>query len=180
MTMRDLDQAEAVLTARLDELGIAWTSERHAPVFTVEQARTLGMQLGGGGTKNLFLRDRRKRFVLLVANEDTLVDLKSLAAEWDVGRLSFARPEALADVLGVTPGAVSPFALMNTAPGTLRVVVDARLTEHKLLLFHPLRNDATIAVSPKGLLTFLRACGHEPEVRALGAPDRTTRPHAAR
>lgn len=84
MTMRDLDQAEAVLTARLDELGIAWTSERHAPVFTVEQARTLGMPLGGGGTKNLFLRDRRKRFVLLVADEDTLVDLKSLAAR--VGR----------------------------------------------------------------------------------------------
>ncbi|MEU0035645.1 YbaK/EbsC family protein [Streptomyces sp. NPDC006333] len=99
--------------------------------------------------------------------------------EWDVGRLSFARPEALADVLGVTPGAVSPFALMNTAPGTLRVVVDARLTEHKLLLFHPLRNDATIAVSPEGLLTFLRACGHEPEVRALGTPGRTTRPHVA-
>ncbi|MFD9030502.1 prolyl-tRNA synthetase associated domain-containing protein [Streptomyces sp. NPDC059567] len=170
MTMRDPDQAEAVLSARLDELGIAWTSERHAPVFTVEQARSLGTRLGGGGTKNLFLRDRRKRLVLLVADEDTPVDLKALAAEWGVGRLSFARPEALADALGVTPGAVSPFALMNAAPGTIRVVVDARLAEHKLLLFHPLRNDATTAVSPEGPLAFLRACGHEPEVRTLGAP----------
>ncbi|MFE5486132.1 prolyl-tRNA synthetase associated domain-containing protein [Streptomyces sp. NPDC056527] len=177
MTMRDPDQAEAALTARLDELGIAWTSERHAPVFTVEQARSVGTRLGGAGTKNLFLRDRRKRFFLLVADEDTPVDLKALATEWGVRGLSFARPEALADVLGVTPGAVSPFALMDAAPGTIRVVVDARLTEHKLLLLHPLRNDATTAVSPEGLLTFLRACGHEPEVRPLGAPGPTQEPH---
>ncbi|MEU3300148.1 prolyl-tRNA synthetase associated domain-containing protein [Streptomyces sp. NPDC006678] len=176
MTMRDPDRAEAVLTARLDELGIAWTSERHAAVFTVEQARSLGTRLGGGGAKNLFLRDRRKRFVLLVAEEDTPVDLNALAAEWGVGRLSFVRPEVLADVLGVTPGAVSPFALMNAAPGTIRVVVDARLTEHELLLFHPLRNDATTAVSPEGLLVFLRACGHEPEIRALGGTGRSAGP----
>ncbi|MGP3690285.1 prolyl-tRNA synthetase associated domain-containing protein [Streptomyces sp. IBSNAI002] len=172
MTMRDLDQAEAVLTARLDGLGIAWTSERHAPVFAVEQARNLGMRLGGRGAKNLFLRDRRKRFVLLVADEDTPVDLKTLATEWGVGRLSFARPETLADVLGVTSGAVTPFALMNAAPETVRVVVDARLTGYELLLFHPLRNDATTAISPEGLLVFLRSCGYEPEVRALGATSR--------
>lgn len=177
--MRDLDQAEVGLLARLDELGIAWTNERHAPVFTVEQARSLVTGLGGRGTKNLFLRDRRKRFILLIADEDTPVDLKALAADWGVGRLSFARPEALKDVLGVTPGAVTPFALMNAAPGMLRVVIDARLTEQNLLLFHPLRNDATTAVSPEGLFTFLCACGHEPEVRALGSPGRTAAPHVA-
>ncbi|MCB5167388.1 prolyl-tRNA synthetase associated domain-containing protein [Streptomyces bambusae] len=167
MTMRDADQAEAALTSQLDELGIAWASERHPPVFTVEEAGSVVTHLGGAGTKNLFLRDRRKQYLLLVADEDTSVDLKLLAAACGVGRLSFARPEALADVLGVTPGAVSPFALMNAAPGSVRVVLDARLTAHELLLFHPLRNDATTAVSPEGILTFLRACGHEPEVRAL-------------
>ncbi|MFF2382533.1 prolyl-tRNA synthetase associated domain-containing protein [Streptomyces sp. NPDC058108] len=173
MTTHDPDQAEAALMARLDDLGIPWKSARHAPVFTVEQARSLQTRLDGAGTKNLFLRDRRKRFVLLVADEDTAVDLKTLASEWNVGRLSLARPEDLVDVLGVPPGTVTPFAVMNAAPGALRVVVDARLTEHRSLLVHPLRNDATTAVSPEGLLLFLRACGHEPEIRSLGAPGRT-------
>ncbi|MGW2016673.1 prolyl-tRNA synthetase associated domain-containing protein [Streptomyces sp. NPDC001927] len=146
-------------------------------MFTVEQARNVVTGLAGRGTKSLFLRDRRKRFVLLVADEDTPVDLRALATEWGVGRLSFARPEALADVLGVTPGAVSPFALLNAAPGTVRVVVDARLAEHNLLLFHPLRNDATTALSLEGVLAFLRACGHEPEVRILGDSGWTEQPH---
>ncbi|MFJ6631827.1 hypothetical protein ACIQMR_10575 [Streptomyces sp. NPDC091376] len=65
---------------------------------------------------------------------------------------------------------------MNAAPGTVRVVVDARLARQKLLLLHPLRNDATTAVSPEGLLVLLRACGHEPEIRALGDTGRTAGP----
>ncbi|MFF4978397.1 YbaK/EbsC family protein [Streptomyces sp. NPDC001083] len=77
-------------------------------------------------------------------------------------------------------GTVTPFALMNAAPGTLRVVVDARLTEHRSLLGHSLRNDATTAVSPEGLLTCLRACDHEPEIRSLGAPGRTAEELLAR
>ncbi|MFG2682832.1 prolyl-tRNA synthetase associated domain-containing protein [Streptomyces sp. NPDC048392] len=166
------DEAEAALVARLDALGIAWATERHEPVFTVEQAQALH-KVGdaGGHAKNLFLKDRKRRLFLAVVEEGTPVDLKALGKAVGATRLSFGKPETLADVLGVTPGAVTPFALMNAAPGSISVVLDSELLARNPLHFHPLRNDATTAVSPQDLIAFLRACGHEPlllDFRTLG------------
>ncbi len=160
--MSDVAAAEARLTARLAALGIAFTMHRHAPVFTVEEARALRGDLPGGHAKNLFLKDKKGRLFLAVVEEATPVDLKRLEKALGAARLSFGRAELLAEVLGVTPGAVTPFAAMNAAPGTVTVVLDRALTEQDPVHFHPLRNDATLAVSPDGLLAFLRGAGHEP------------------
>ncbi|MCC6921360.1 MAG: prolyl-tRNA synthetase associated domain-containing protein [Alphaproteobacteria bacterium] len=160
--MSEAAAAEARLLARLEALGIAVTMHRHAPVFTVEEARALRGDLPGGHAKNLFLKDKKDRLFLAVVEEGTPVDLKRLEKALGAARLSFGRAELLAEVLGVTPGAVTPFAAMNAAPGSITVVLDAALMALDPVNFHPLRNDATLAVSPQGLLAFLRGSGHAP------------------
>ena len=160
--MIDPAAAEAALLARLAALGIAYASHAHAPVFTVDEARALRGALPGGHAKNLFLKDKKDRLFLVVAEETARVDLKALERALGAARLSFGRAELLAEVLGVTPGAVTPFALMNAAPGRLAVVLDEALMGFDTVHFHPLRNDVTLGVSPAGLLAFLAATGHEP------------------
>ena len=99
--------------ARLEELGIASVTVEHEPVFTVEQSRALRETIPGAHTKNLFLADRDGRVALVVAKDDTRVDLKRVASRLGFGRLSFGKPELLGRLLGVTPGSVTPFALIN-------------------------------------------------------------------
>ena len=154
--------AEAALLARLDRLGIAWTRHAHVPVFTVEEARALRGALPGGHAKNLFLKDKKERLFLVVAEETAAVDLKALKTALGAAQLSFGRAELLADILRVTPGSVTPFAAMHAPPGRLTVVLDEALLAHDPVNFHPLRNDATLAVSPADLIAFLRDTGHEP------------------
>jgi len=103
----------AKLFARLEELGIASTTVEHAPMFTVEQSIALRGTIPGAHTKNLFLKDTDGRMVLVVAKEDTKVDLKGLAKRLGCGRFSFGKPELLKQVLGIEPGSVTAFALIN-------------------------------------------------------------------
>jgi Ala-tRNA(Pro) deacylase len=158
------DEAEAALLARLERLGIAWTMHRHHPVFTVDEARALRGALPGGHAKNLFLKDKKDRLYLAVVTEDVAVDLKALEKTAGAARLSFGRAELMAEVLGVAPGSVTPFALMNAAPGRIEVLLDSELMAHEPVNFHPLHNAATLAVSPAGLTAFLADCGHEPRL----------------
>lgn len=156
------DADEARLVARLSGMGIVFTTHRHQPVFTVEEARALRGDLPGGHAKNLFLKDKKDRLFLAVVEEATAVDLKALEKALGAARLSFGRAELLAEVLGVTPGSVTPLAMINAAPGRVTVVLDAALMTQDPVNFHPLRNDATTSLSPAGLLAFLRGLGHEP------------------
>jgi Ala-tRNA(Pro) deacylase len=158
----DPDAAEAQLAARLAALGIAFAIHRHRPVFTVDEARALRGELPGGHAKNLFLKDRKDRLFLAVVEEATPVDLKRLEKALGSARLSFGRAGLLGEVLGVVPGSVTPFALMNAAPGRPAVILDAALLGCDPVNFHPLRNDATLALAPAGLLAFLRSLGHAP------------------
>lgn len=156
------------LFAYLDELGIATDTVEHEAMFTVEQSQVLRGAISGAHTKNLFLRDKGNRLVLVVAKEDTKVDLKGLAKRLGLGRFSFGRPEQLEAVLGVEPGSVSALALMN--PGSVAlsaVVVDAALMDHAEVNCHPLDNRATTRLAMTDLLRFIRACGHEPEIISL-------------
>jgi Ala-tRNA(Pro) deacylase len=158
----EADAAEARLAARLEAMGIRFTTHRHAQVFTVDEARALRGDLPGGHAKNLFLKDKKDRLFLAVVEEATPVDLKALEKALGAARLSFGKAELLAEVLGVTPGSVTPLAMINAAPGRLTVVLDAALLEHDPVNFHPLRNDATTSLSPAGLLAFLRNLSHAP------------------
>jgi len=146
----------------LEELGIDTTTVTHPPAFTVEDAKALRGRIPGGHTKNLFLKDKKGRLWLVVALEDTAVDLKGLPRRIGSARLSFGRAELLEEVLGVKPGSVTPFALMNDVEGKVTVVLDARMMEHDVLNFHPLVNTATTSIGREDFLRFLRATGHEP------------------
>jgi Ala-tRNA(Pro) deacylase len=153
--------------ARLDELGIASITVEHEPMFTVEQSRALRETIPGAHTKNLFLADKDGRVALVVAKDDSCVDLKRVAARLGFGRLSFGKAEFLAKLLGVTPGSVTPFALINDREARVRVVVDEALLAFGEINCHPLENTATTRLATGDLLRFIRACGHEPLIFPL-------------
>jgi Ala-tRNA(Pro) deacylase len=155
------------LLARLDSLGIASSTVDHPPLRTVEESKRLRGDLPGGHIKNLFLRDKRSRFWLLTTLEDRSIDLKAVAKQLDAGRFSFANEQQLLEHLGITPGAVSPFAAINDDAGAVTVVLDEALLAHDPLNLHPLRNDRTTAIAAKDLVRFLEACDHAPRVLAL-------------
>jgi len=150
------------LFALLDRLAIAHKTYEHAPVFTVQESQALCAHVPGGHTKNLFLKDRRDQLWLVVAREDLRIDLNALAKQLGAARFSFGSAELLMETLGVPPGSVTPFALMNDADRVVRAVLDEEMLAQNPLNFHPLRNDRTTAIAPDDLLKFLRATGHEP------------------
>jgi Ala-tRNA(Pro) deacylase len=156
------------LFQRLEALGIPTTTVEHAPMFTVEQSAVLRATIPGAHTKNLFLTDPDGRMVLVVAKDDTRVDLKALAKRLSAGRFSFGKAQLLEAVLGVPPGSVTPFALINPTAAGVAVVVDEALMDFAEVNCHPLENTATTRLATQDLLSFIRACGHEPLVIPLG------------
>jgi Ala-tRNA(Pro) deacylase len=158
---------EAQLYERLTALGIAWTTHAHAPVFTVEDAQALRGRLPGTHTKNLFLEDRKGALWLVCAREELRIDLNALAKAIGVSRFSFGSPGLLAATLGILPGSVSAFALMNDREAKVRAIFDEGMLVNDPINFHPLRNDRTTAMSSADLLRFVRACHREPLIAAL-------------
>jgi Ala-tRNA(Pro) deacylase len=158
----------AELFAFLDRLGIGHATVSHPPLFTVEQSRALRGQIPGGHTKNLFLKDKRGAFYLVVALEHAVIELKGLHRRLGAaGRFSFGSAEALRQLLGVEPGAVTPFAAMNDGAGKVTVVLDAAMLAHEVLNYHPLVNTMTTSISRTGLVQFLKASGHEPRIETV-------------
>jgi Ala-tRNA(Pro) deacylase len=155
------------LFARLEELGIETVTVEHAAVFTVAQSTALRETLPGAHTKNLFVVDKEGRMALVVAKDDTRVDLKALAKHLGLGRLSFGKPELLEAVLGVPGGSVTPFALINDTAESVIAVVDKALIDFAEVNCHPLENTATTRLATPDLLRFIEASGHEPVVLKL-------------
>ena len=152
----------------LDHLGIAHHTVSHPPVFTVEEAQALRGELPGGHTKNLFLRDKKGALFLVVAAEDAVIELKSLHRLLGAsGRFSFGSADLMREMLGVEPGSVTPFAVMNDKAGRVRVILDAAMMENAILNFHPLVNTGTTTISREGLLKFLEATGHQPRIETV-------------
>lgn len=155
------------LFARLDSLGVSHHTFEHAPVFTVEESQAVCAHIPGGHTKNLFLKDRKDALWLVVARESLRIDLNALAKQLAVARFSFGSSDLLMVTLGVPPGSVTPFALVNDAEHRVRVLLDERMLALDPVNFHPLRNDRTTAISPDDLLKFIRSTGHEPMIAQL-------------
>jgi Ala-tRNA(Pro) deacylase len=156
------------LFAFLDRLGIPHASVKHPPLFTVEQSRALRGQIPGGHTKNLFLRDKKYELYLVVALEDADIDLKGLHRQLGAsGRFSFGASDLLREVLGVEPGAVTPFGAINDTEARVTVVLDAAMMEHETLNFHPLVNTMTTSIARGDLVKFLEATGHVPRIERL-------------
>ena len=127
--------------------------------------------LPGGHCKSLFLKDKKRGLWLTVALEERRVDLKRLADVLGAPRFSFGSPDLLYEILGVRPGSVTPFALVNDTRQQVRVVLDREMLEHDPLNYHPLENDRTTAIAPADLLRFIAACGHRPRIVDLDAPE---------
>src|SRR5262245_21824129 len=156
------------LFARLAELGIASQTVEHEAVFTVAESSKLERELPGGHTKNLLLKDKKDRLFLVVALGQAHIDLKTLHKKLGADRLSFAEASLLREVLGVPAGSVTPFALINDKARRVTVILDADMMRHVRLNYHPLENTATTNIARDDLLLFIRACGHEPRILAVG------------
>jgi Ala-tRNA(Pro) deacylase len=152
----------------LDTLGIAHKTVTHPAVFRVDEARKLRGQIPGAHTKNLFLRDKKGAAFLVVALEDAAIELKSLHRLLGAsGRFSFGSAELMRELLGVEPGSVTPFAVINDTVLRVTVVLDAAMMAHDVLNFHPLRNTGTTTITRQGLLKFLEATGHTPRIEPV-------------
>ncbi|MBN9035953.1 MAG: prolyl-tRNA synthetase associated domain-containing protein [Rhizobiales bacterium] len=162
--------SRADLIAFLDGLGIATRTFEHPPLFTVEQSQALRGEIAGGHTKNLFLKDKKDNYFLLTVGEEAQVDLKQVHhAIGAASRVSFGRPEMLMDLLGVVPGAVTVFGLINDTQRRVKLFLDAALMEHETINAHPLTNEATTQIARADLLRFIAATGHEPTILKLSA-----------
>src|SRR5271169_6991145 len=160
------------LFARLDALGIAHRTYSHPPVFTVAEATALRGSLPGAHCKSLFLKDKKGGFWLAVLLEQRRIDLKKLASELEAPRFSFGGAADLDAVLGVSPGSVTPFALVNDVEHLVTPVLDAAMLDHDPLNYHPLANDRTTAIAAADLLCFISACGHVPRIVDLAGIER--------
>lgn len=162
-----LPTAPETLMERLTAAAISFSRHEHPPLRTVEDSKAFRGEMEGTHVKNLYLRDRKKRNFLVVAQEDRDIDLKTLPDKIGSDRLSFGSADRLFEFLGVRPGAVSPFTLINDPEHHVTVALDASLLEAETLFFHPLVNDLTLGVTAEGLRSFLAMSGHDPLVISL-------------
>jgi Ala-tRNA(Pro) deacylase len=155
------------LLAHLDGLGIETETVDHPPLFTVEESQALRGDIPGAHTKNLFLKCKKGTLWLVTALEETPINLKTLHHTIGSGRLSFGNADLLMEVLGLAPGSVSTFGVINDTAGRVTVVLDEGLMAHERINLHPLVNTATTGIGRSDLIRFLKATGHEPKIIAL-------------
>ncbi|AZO72688.1 MULTISPECIES: prolyl-tRNA synthetase associated domain-containing protein [unclassified Mesorhizobium] len=157
-----MPKTEAELYAFLADLGISVSTVRHPPLFTVADSQALRGEIPGGHTKNLFLKDKKDNFFLVTVGEEAEVDLKQIHhLIGAAGRVSFGKPEMLMELLGVIPGAVTVFGLINDTAGRVKVFLDQELMSHEVINGHPLTNEATTTIAAADLVRFVEATGHD-------------------
>jgi Ala-tRNA(Pro) deacylase len=153
--------SEQAVYGRLAELGIAYERHEHPPVPTVEAAEQYWAGIDATHCKNLFLRNQKgNRHYLVVLMHAKKADLRAVADQIGDGKLSFGSPERLLKHLGLTPGSVSPFGLINDRDHAVRVVLDRDLQSAERLSFHPNVNTRTLVISGADFYRFLAACGN--------------------
>jgi Ala-tRNA(Pro) deacylase len=163
----------AALLARLQELGIGYELYHHEPVFSVAESEHLKAQIPGLHCRNLFLRDKKEKMFLVVAANETAVDLKKLEGVLGCDRLSFGSSGRLWRYLGVRPGSVCPYAIINDKGGAVSIILDQSMMAADLVDYHPMENHLTICVAPADLVKFIESTGHRAHIIDLSpaAPD---------
>ncbi|MDA9352318.1 prolyl-tRNA synthetase associated domain-containing protein [Ascidiaceihabitans sp.] len=152
---------------QLDDWGIAYIRSNHVPLRTVEdskkvQGQFLSSEQGGGHIKNLYLRDNKKRNILLVAEQDRQIDLKTVHTKLETGRLSFGSAARLMENLGVRPGAVTPLSMINGVEAGVQLFIDSGLKSCQQIYVHPLVNDRTLGITLEDLEKFFNKIKVEP------------------
>lgn len=157
------------LLSLLADLGIDAPTRNHPPLHTVAESQALRGEIAGRHTKNLFLKDRKDNYFLVTVGEDVTVDLKTIhTLIGAAGKVSFGNAERLEEFLGVQPGAVTAFGVVNDTDGRVKAVLDEELLEHAVVNCHPLVNTATTSIAPSDLVRFMATTGHEPAILKIG------------
>jgi Ala-tRNA(Pro) deacylase len=157
------------LFAFLDTLGITHTTVEHPPFFTVEDGDGWWDKIPGLHCKNLFLKDKKNKLWLVVMPGDRRADLKRIAKNIGATNPSFGNPSLLMDVLGLSPGSVTPFALMNDGKKLVTIVLDREMLTHDYVNYHPLHNAASTTIKSADLITFIHALDYKPIIVDCGA-----------
>jgi Ala-tRNA(Pro) deacylase len=152
------------LLAHLDAIGADHLTTDHPAVFRVDEGEAIKQMIPGAHTKNLFLKDAKGQLWLISAEGHAAIDLKRLHLVIGSARLSFGNAELMAETLGVTPGSVTAFGLINDKGRRVRFVLDRTLAEAEQVNFHPLTNTATTTISRDGFAKFLSSLGIKPLV----------------
>lgn len=156
----DLPTTPQDLLAMLDVLEISYSLHRHEPMFTVADGEEIEKDIPGTHCRNLFLRDKKKNMALIVAANETALDMKKLAPLIDMGRLSFGSKDRLWQYLGIRQGSVCPFCIVNDTDKDVMLVLDAYMMDQDIVNYHPLDNAMTIGLKPADLIRFIEAQSH--------------------
>lgn len=152
----------ALLYKRLDELGITYTTYTHDPAYKVSEAQEILGDLDAHGLcKSLFLKNKKNQMYIIVALFETRIDLKEVAKVLRTRELHFASAECLQAILGVLPGSVTPFGLINDKEHIVTVVLDSAMFSCPLVGIHPMINTATTLLNPRDLRLFIESCGNK-------------------
>lgn len=160
----DLPTSPDDLFKVLKSLDIKYRLHHHEAVYTVAESEKVDAQISGTHCRNLFLRDKKKNNFLVVLQNATDVDMKKLPALLDSQRLSFGSAERLWEYLGVRPGSVCPFSIMNDKDQQVKILLDKSMMETDIVNYHPLFNTMTISLFPADLIKFIESTGHEAHI----------------
>ena len=147
------------LLAYFEVKAIPYTLYHHEPFFSVEEAKEHEAKIPGTHCRNLFLRDKKKNNYLVVARNETKIDLKKLQDALGAARLSFGSPDRLWQYLKVKPGSVCPFAAINDRSHDVRIILEKGMMDEELVCYHPLLNTMTVSMAPANLRHFLTSIG---------------------
>jgi len=178
--MTDTKAGEAELYALFDAHAIAYTHNTHPPLFTVEESKALRGNLPGAHVKNMFLKDKKGQLWLVTCLEHRKIRIRDLEKQVGAPKASFGKPELMWEALGIRPGAVSPFGLINDRDRRVRVILDAQMLDVDPINAHPLHNEATTTLGAADFRRFFAITGHDPLIIDFDALEELERArHAA-
>ena len=143
------------LIKAIQESGYKYKIHNHAPLYTVQDSMKLRGEIEGSHSKNLFLKNKKNQFYLFSCLENTRVDLKKISKSLNAGNISFANEKYLFDYLGVSPGSVTPFGLLNDKKNCVFFYLDKDFLNEKIVNFHPLTNTSTLSLEINDFIEFL-------------------------
>ncbi|MBR5511483.1 MAG: prolyl-tRNA synthetase associated domain-containing protein [Bacteroidaceae bacterium] len=147
--------------AFLDERGFVYDWYEHPEAPTIAIAKAHWRQDGSKHCKNLFFRNHKgNRHYLVVLDCEQDLDIHDLEQRLHQGKLSFASPPRMEKYLGITPGSVSPFGLINDTENHVHLFLDANLQKYDLYSFHPNDNRATVVISKEEFSRYLQEVGN--------------------
>lgn len=148
----------------LDEFGLSYQRYYHEPIMTVADGEHLRDIMPGMHTRNMFLKDKLGLLVLVTLPDNMPIDLKKMSKLLECKRFSFGSPALLLDVLGVTPGSVTPLSIFNDQKKKVRLVLDKTMMSAEIINVHPLINTQTIGLRPADFLKLLAKFDIKPHI----------------